>query len=144
MRLAARTTVEQSPGTVWAFLADPSTASSWDASIAEVIPSSTGAPAVGWEAETLSPRGKRQRFRIPHYEDGRLLSFVLLDDPTFDHAELSFLLEPAGAGTRIVHIIEGRTRNRALGFVLTVVGRRALARDPSRLRATLRRLPTDP
>ncbi|WP_031468889.1 SRPBCC family protein [Sciscionella sediminilitoris] len=144
MRLTARATVEQSPAAVWAFLADPSTAPSWDASIAEVIPRSTGAPAVGWEAETLSPRGKRQRFRISRYEDGRLLSFVLLDDPMFHHAELSFLLEPAGAGTRIVHIIEGRTRNRALGILLTVIGGRALARDLSRLRAALRRLPTDP
>ncbi|MBB4685875.1 SRPBCC family protein [Amycolatopsis jiangsuensis] len=130
--------VDQGIDQVWSFLSDPATAPRWDRSIAEVIPHSTGAPGVGWEATTVSPDGKRQRFRISHYRPPTGFAFVLLESSMFRYAELRFQLEPMTPGTRITHTIDLRLRNPLLKPILRAVSRRALARDFEALTAALR------
>ena len=84
MRLTARIDVERDVHTVWGFLADPMNSSTWDTSIAEVVPTAANEPpSVGWEALTVSPGGKRQRFRITAFEPTQALEFELLGDRMF-------------------------------------------------------------
>jgi hypothetical protein len=94
-----------------AFLGDPLTAPSWDRSVAQVVPRSTAPVGVGYEAMTVAPSGKRQRFRITRYDTEPELAFVLLESRLFRRAELSFQLD---------RVPDGKGERRAL--LLTVLG----------------------
>jgi hypothetical protein len=69
------------------------TAPSWDRSVAQVVPLSTAPVGVGYEAMTVAPSGKRQRFRITRDDTEPELAFVLLESRLFRRAKLSFQLD---------------------------------------------------
>jgi hypothetical protein len=83
--------------------------------------------------------GKRQSFRVIAFEPPRLLTFRLLQSPLFRLADLTFRLEATETGTKIVHEIHLRLRRWLfiLWPVLTLLSRRALARDFDYLRRSL-------
>lgn len=139
MQLSSSIVVPQDIRQVWRFLGDPLTAPSWDRSVAQVVPLSTAPVGVGYEAMTVAPSGKRQRFRITRYDTERELAFVLLDSRLFRRAELSFQLDRVPDGTSILHRIDLDLRTPLLAPVLRLTSRNALGTDMERLRGALAR-----
>jgi Polyketide cyclase / dehydrase and lipid transport len=137
MQLSSSIVVPQDIGQVWQFLSDPLTAPRWDRSIAEVVPLSTAPVGMGYEAMTIAPSGKRQRFRIIRYDAERELAFVLLQSRLFRRAELSFRLGRVPDGTSILHQIELDLRSPLLAPVLWLTSRGALRTDLEYLRREL-------
>ncbi|MFC5830594.1 SRPBCC family protein [Nonomuraea insulae] len=137
MQLNSSIVVPQDIRRVWRFLGDPQTAPRWDRSIAEVVPLSTAPVGVGYEAMTIAPSGKRQRFRVTQYDPERGLSFVLLESRLFRRAELSFRLDRVPDGTRILHRIDLDLRNPLLSPLLRLTSRNALGADMEYLRKAL-------
>lgn len=139
MKLSSSIVVPQDIRPVWRFLSDPLTAPRWDRSVAEVVPLSTGPVGVGYEAMTIAPSGKRQRFRITRYDAEREVAFVLLESHLFRRAELSFRLDSVSDGTSILHQIDLDLRSPLLAPVLRLTSRNALGADLERLRRALAR-----
>ncbi|WP_433512178.1 SRPBCC family protein [Nonomuraea sp. CA-143628] len=139
MQLNSSIVVPQDIRQVWRFLGDPLTAPRWDRSIAEVVPLSTAPVGVGYEAMTVAPSGKRQRFRITQYDAERELAFVLLESRLFRRAELRFRLDRVPDGTRILHRIDLDLRSPLLAPVLRLTTRKALGTDMEYLREALER-----
>jgi hypothetical protein len=137
MQLSSSIIVPQDIRQVWRFLSDPLNAAVWDRSVAEVIPLSTAPVGVGYEATTVAPSGKRQRFRITRYDAERALAFVLLESRMFRRAELSFHLDGVSDGTSILHRIELNLRTPLLAPVLRLASRKALGTDMEYLRRAL-------
>ena len=113
------------------------------AATAEVVPLSTAPVGVGYEAMTIAPSGKRQRFRITRYDAERELAFVLLESRLFRRAELSFRLDRVPDGTSILHRIDLDLRSPLLAPVLRLISRRALGTDLEYLRRELARAAHD-
>jgi Polyketide cyclase / dehydrase and lipid transport len=134
MQLSSPIVVPQDIRQVWRFLGDPLTAPSWDRSVAQVVPLSTAPVGVGYEAMTVAPSGKRQRFRITRYDTERELAFVLLESRLFRRAELSFQLDRVPDVTSILHRIDSDLRTPLLAPVLRLTSRNALGTDMERLR----------
>lgn len=143
MQLSSSIIVPQDIQQVWQFLGDPLTAPHWDRSVAEVIPLSTAPVSVGYEAMTVAPSGKRQRFRITRYEAEQELAFVLLESSLFRRAELSFRLARVPGGTSILHRIDLDVRTPLLTPVLRLTSRNALSTDMEHLRKALARAAHD-
>ncbi|MET7330034.1 SRPBCC family protein [Nonomuraea sp. NPDC005650] len=137
MQLNSSIVVPQDIRHVWRFLGDPLTAPLWDRSIAEVIPLSTAPVGVGYEAMTVGPSGKRQRFRITQYDAERELAFVLLESRLFRRAELAFQLDRVADGTQILHRIDLDLRSPLLAPVLRLMSPNALGTDMEYLREAL-------
>jgi hypothetical protein len=93
MQLSTSIVVPQDIQQVWRSSGDPLTAPSWDRSVARVVPLSTAPVGVGYEAMTVAPSGKRQRFRITRDDTEPELAFVLLESRLFRRAKLSFQLD---------------------------------------------------
>jgi hypothetical protein len=139
MQLSSSIIVAQDIRQVWQFLGDPLTAPRWDRSVAEVIPLSTTPVGVGYQAMTVAPSGKRQRFRITRYDAEQELAFVLQESRLFRRAELSFRLDRVTNGTSILHRIDLDPRTPLLAPVLRLASRNALGTDMEHLRRALAR-----
>ncbi|HUR04864.1 MAG TPA: SRPBCC family protein [Nonomuraea sp.] len=137
MQLNSSIVVPQDIRRVWQFLGDPLNAPRWDRSIAEVVPLSTAPVGVGYEAMTVAPSGKRQRFRITRYDAERELAILLLESRLFRRAELSFRLDRVPDGIRILHQIDLDLRSPLLAPVLRLTSRNALGTDMEYLRRAL-------
>jgi carbon monoxide dehydrogenase subunit G len=114
MRLEEAVTIRRTPEEVWAYLGDVSKVSEWDRGVAATRATSSSAPGVGFEFDTVAQPG------VGGYggERGKMSYRIAEADPTrgctvqltsrdgnarfFKEAEWRFNVEPVAEGARVL------------------------------------------
>jgi uncharacterized protein YndB with AHSA1/START domain len=122
MKLEGTVTIRRTPEEVWAYLGDVSNVSEWDRGVAATRPTSSGAPGVGFEFDTLAhqkaggcgqERGKMSyRISDADPERGCTVQLTSRDGNArfFKEAEWRFNVEPVAEGARVVCAAHFRLR----------------------------------
>ena len=113
MKLEETVTISRTPAEVWAYLGDVSNVSKWDRGVASTRSTSTSAPGVGFEFDTLAHRGARgyggergkMSYRISDADPARGCTIELTNRDGnarfFKEAEWRFNVEPVAEGARV-------------------------------------------
>jgi hypothetical protein len=114
MKLEQAVTIRRTPEEVWAYLGDVSKVSEWDRGVAATRPTSSSAPGVGFEFDTVAhPRaggygGERGKmsYRIADADPIRGCTVQLTSRDGnarfFKEAEWRFNVEPVAGGARVL------------------------------------------
>jgi uncharacterized protein YndB with AHSA1/START domain len=114
MKIEGAITIGRPPEEVWAYLGDVSNVSKWDRGVAATRPTSSGAPGVGFEFDTLAHPGAgghdqergKMSYRISEADpaSGCTVQLTSRDGNArfFKEAEWRFNVEPVPEGSRVV------------------------------------------
>ena len=144
LHLEAKLTVPYSKAQVWHVLEDPLFLATWDRSVQEVIPTSTGPIDVGYTFETIAPKqsgqeeGLRMLYRIIEFEPNHHVTISLEQSEMFNNARWIVQVDDSPQGTLITHTMEAEVRFKYFYLVpVLLLNRQALITDMDYLRAAL-------
>jgi hypothetical protein len=131
--------VKRSQRQVAAFFAEPANLARWDRSVAQVVPTSDGAAAVGFTFDTIAPSGLRMSYRITEHVPEERTLIALERSPMFGKAlwGMSYQTVPAGTRIRCDVTFTVRPRYWLLIIPLLLTQRRALRRDLTFLKVAI-------
>ena len=142
MESRVSTTIARPPATVFAWLADLEQLPRWESSFAEVRRESPGPVGVGaryWCRRT-QPTKAETHMAVTEYEPEQRL-MVESEWAGFIKPAFGYLVEPAGAGTRVTLI--GRPKLRGVGLLMLPMIALLATRLSARYLANLKRLVED-
>jgi hypothetical protein len=114
MKLEGRVTIRRTPEDVWAYLGNVSNVSEWDRGVSATRPTSSSAPGVGFEFDTLAHPGAgvdgeesgKMSYRISDADPARGCTVELTSREGnarfFKEAEWRFNVEPVAEGACVV------------------------------------------
>jgi uncharacterized protein YndB with AHSA1/START domain len=142
MESRVSTTIDRPPATVFAWLADLEKLPQWEQSFAEVRRESPEPVGVGtrYRCRRTQPTKTETHMVITAYEPEERL-MVESDWAGFIKPEFGYLVEPAGAGTRVTLI--GRPKLRGVGLLMTPMIALMANRLSARYLENLKRLVED-
>ena len=143
MRMTDTVFIKKDVPHVYRFFIEPENLAKWDRSVAKVVRTSPGPPAVGTTFDTIGPAppgkaGLKTSYKVLRLEVDRRMEVLVTDSNLFKDAVWEFSLEPKDGGTIVHCATEFSLKFKyALFAPLLLLNKNAISRDLGYLKSEI-------